>query len=176
MPRRLTVAARGYRPRQPGVAPWTAPGAQDAHAAAAFFASPFESAAVLTIDRGGDYLSTTFRLGAGSRLTTIGQIRDPQSIGEVYSAVTWYLGFATNAGEGKVMGLAPYGSDRFVDELRQVVRLEPEGRAPRPRVPSDLLRGPCHGTGGARFARPGGGHSRARSHRRPQPLGQRRFP
>ncbi len=103
-------------------------GHHDAHAAAAFFASPYETAAVLTIDRGGDYLSTTFRQGAGNEMSTIGQVRNPQSIGEVYSALTWYLGFTANADEGKVMGLAPYGCDRYVDDFRRFVRFEPDGR------------------------------------------------
>lgn len=103
-------------------------GHHDAHAAAAFFASPYDTAAVLTIDRGGDYLSTTLRQGAGNEMSTIGQVRNPQSIGEVYSALTWYLGFTANADEGKVMGLAPYGSDRYVDDFRRFVRFEPSGR------------------------------------------------
>ena len=103
-------------------------GHHDAHAAAAFFASPFDSAAVLTIDRGGDYLSTTLRIGSGNRMRTIAEIANPHSLGEVYSALTWYLGFSTNADEGKVMGLAPYGTDRYVKELRDLVVLEDDGR------------------------------------------------
>ena len=112
----------GYRGRVVHV------GHHDAHASAAFFASPFDSAAVLTIDRGGDYLSTTFRLGSGNRMRTIAEIANPHSVGEVYSALTWYLGFSTNADEGKVMGLAPYGTDRYVKELQDLVVLEDGGR------------------------------------------------
>ncbi len=112
----------GYRGRVAHV------GHHDAHASAAFFASPFDSAAVLTIDRGGDYRSTTFRIGAGTRMRTIAEIANPHSVGEVYSALTWYLGFSTNADEGKVMGLAPYGTDRYVRELRDLLVLEDEGR------------------------------------------------
>lgn len=112
----------GYRGRVVHV------GHHDAHASAAFFASPFESAAVLTIDRGGDYLSTTYRIGSGNRMRTIAEIANPHSVGEVYSAITWYLGFSTNADEGKVMGLAPYGTDRYVEELRDLVALEEGGR------------------------------------------------
>lgn len=102
-------------------------GHHDAHAASAFYASPFESAAVLSIDRGGDYLSTTLRVGTGERLRTLASIANPQSVGEVYSALTWFLGFQTNADEGKVMGLAPYGTDRLVPELRDMLRLHDDG-------------------------------------------------
>jgi carbamoyltransferase len=112
----------GYRGRLVHV------GHHDAHAAATFFASPFERAAVLTLDRGGDYLSTTLSLGEGNRLRPIWQVRNPHSLGEVYTAITWYLGFRPNADEGKVMGLAPYGSDRFAADFRDLVRLLDSGR------------------------------------------------
>ncbi len=111
----------GYRGRMLHV------GHHDAHAAAAFFASPFDRAAVLTLDRGGDFLSTTLSLGEGSRLRTLRQLRNPDSLGEVYTALTWFLGFRPNADEGKVMGLAPYGSDRLVKDLDQLVTTEPGG-------------------------------------------------
>lgn len=103
-------------------------GHHDAHAAAAFFASPFDDAAVLTLDRGGDYLCATMRTGRGATMRSLGQVRNPCSLGEFYSAVTWYLGFATNADEGKVMGLAPYGTDRLVDQVRPMVPLLEGGR------------------------------------------------
>ena len=112
----------GYRGRLVHV------GHHEAHAASAFFASPYDQAAVLTLDRGGDYLSTTFSIGQGNRLHNIWSVRNPHSLGEVYTAVTWYLGFRPNADEGKVMGLAPYGSDRLVDDFRDVIRLRPDGR------------------------------------------------
>jgi carbamoyltransferase len=102
-------------------------GHHDAHAASAFFPSPFERAAVLTLDRGGDFLSTTLQAGAGSRLTRLAQVRNPDSLGEVYSALTWYLGFEPNADEGKTMGLAPYGRDKLVPELAELVRRTPDG-------------------------------------------------
>ncbi len=98
-----------------------------AHAASTFFASPFDSAAVLTLDRGGDFLSTTLCVGEGRRLRTLATVRSPQSLGELYSALTAYLGFRPNADEGKVMGLAPYGTARFVPELASMVRLETDG-------------------------------------------------
>jgi carbamoyltransferase len=103
-------------------------GHHDAHAASAFFASPFESAAVLSLDRGGDFLSTTMRTGHGASMRTIAQVHNPHSVGEVYTALTWYLGFEGGADEGKVMGLAPYGTDRYAKELRQLLALSEGGR------------------------------------------------
>ena len=102
-------------------------GHHDAHAASAFFPSPFETAAVLTLDRGGDFLSTTLQRGTGQRLARLAEIRNPDSLGEVYSALTWYLGFAPNADEGKTMGLAPYGRDKLVPELADLVQRTPDG-------------------------------------------------
>ncbi|HEV3465387.1 MAG TPA: carbamoyltransferase C-terminal domain-containing protein, partial [Actinomycetota bacterium] len=102
-------------------------GHHDAHAASAFFPSPFERAAVLTLDRGGDFLSTTLQVGTGSRLSRLAQVRNPDSLGEVYSALTWYLGFEPNADEGKTMGLAPYGRDKFAGELADLVQRTPDG-------------------------------------------------
>jgi carbamoyltransferase len=101
-------------------------GHHDAHAAAAFYASPFEEAAVLTLDRGGDFLSTTLQHGTGTRLRELAKVRNPDSLGEVYTALTWYLGFVPNADEGKVMGLAPYGEDKLTSEL-DLVRPTPDG-------------------------------------------------
>ncbi len=103
-------------------------GHHEAHAAAAFFASPFDRAAVLTVDRGGDFLSTTLCVGEGNRLKTLVKVRNPHSLGELYSAVTDHLGFRVNADEGKVMGLAPYGTDLFAKDLGAVLRLRSDGR------------------------------------------------
>ena len=111
----------GYRGRVANV------GHHEAHAASAFYPSGFDQAAVLTLDRGGDFVSTTLGFGRGSRLETIVEVRNPDSLGEVYSALTWYLGFHPNADEGKVMGLAPYGRDRYAKEFRELVELTPEG-------------------------------------------------
>jgi carbamoyltransferase len=111
----------GYRGRVVHV------GHHQAHAAGAYFAGPFDEAAVLTVDRGGDFLSTTLGHGRGNTLTSLKEIRNPHSLGEMYTAVTWWLGFHPNADEGKVMGLAPYGTDRFVPILRDFVRLNPDG-------------------------------------------------
>lgn len=97
-----------------------------AHAAGSFFAGPFEEAAVLTLDRGGDFLSTTTNVGRANHLEVRAQIANPDSLGEVYTALTRYLGFFPND-EGKVMGLAPYGTSKYVEELRDLVSLHPDG-------------------------------------------------
>jgi carbamoyltransferase len=102
-------------------------GHHDAHAASAFYPSPFDQAAVLTLDRGGDFLSTTLQVGAGPRLDRLAQVRNPDSLGEVYSALTWYLGFEPNADEGKTMGLAPYGRDKLAGELADLIQRTPDG-------------------------------------------------
>jgi len=111
----------GYRGRAVNV------GHHLAHAASAFFASPFDSAAVLTLDRGGDFLSTTVGRGKGNKLTIEREVRNPDSLGEVYTAITWYLGFLPNCDEGKVMGLAPYGRDRLAAEFKDLIQLTPDG-------------------------------------------------
>src|SRR6266542_5106797 len=111
----------GYRGRIAHV------GHHDAHAASAFFPSPFDEAAVLTLDRGGDFLSTTLHHGQGTGLRALAQVRNPHSLGEVYTALTWHLGFQPNSDEGKVMGLAPYGRDRLAHEFRDLLRLTPDG-------------------------------------------------
>lgn len=102
-------------------------GHHEAHAASAFFASGFDEAAVLTLDRGGDFVSTTTGHGRLERLQPLGEVRNPHSLGEVYTAVTSWLGFQPNADEGKVMGLAPYGSDSHVSVFRDFVQLTPDG-------------------------------------------------
>lgn len=111
----------GYRGRTVNV------GHHEAHAAAAFYPSGFEEAAVLTLDRGGDFLSTTLGRGEGHRMVTLREVRNPDSLGEVYTAVTHWLGFHPNADEGKVMGLAPYGTERYVPIFRDLVHLHPDG-------------------------------------------------
>ena len=98
-----------------------------AHAASTFFASPFDTAAVLTLDRGGDFLSTTIGRGRGNKLTIEREVRNPDSLGEVYTAITWYLGFLPNCDEGKVMGLAPYGRDRLAGEFKDLLQLTEDG-------------------------------------------------
>jgi len=124
---RLAYRERSFRNRWKWSGPIHHVGHHLAHAASAYFASPFESAAVLTLDRGGDFLSTTLSYAEGHRINPISKVRNPHSLGEVYSALTWYLGFLPNADEGKVMGLAPYGTPRYSDNLRGLIRLKQDG-------------------------------------------------
>jgi carbamoyltransferase len=98
------------------------------HAAAAFFPSPFERAAVLTIDGVGDWLSAALGAGRGSTLEMKRECRFPQSVGLFYSAITRFLGFRANTDEYKVMGLAPYGTPRFIDRMRErLIRIHDDG-------------------------------------------------
>jgi carbamoyltransferase len=85
----------------------------EAHAASAFFPSPFEEAAVLTVDGVGEWATTTWGVGKGSKLELKKEIRFPHSLGLLYSAFTYYTGFKVNSGEYKVMGLAPYGEPKY---------------------------------------------------------------
>ena len=87
------------------------------HAASAFYPSPFDSAAVLVMDGVGEWATTTLGHGNGARLTLDLEIRFPHSLGMLYSAFTYYLGFKVNDGEYKVMGLAPYGEPVYVDRI-----------------------------------------------------------
>src|SRR5690606_34581504 len=79
------------------------------HAASAFFPSPFEEAAILTIDGVGEWATASISFGKGNTITNIMELHFPHSVGLLYSAFTYYLGFAVNSGEYKLMGLAPYG-------------------------------------------------------------------
>ena len=88
------------------------------HAASAFFPSPFERAAVLTMDGVGEWTTTSLAMGNGSDLQIAREIQFPHSLGLLYSALTYYTGFKVNSGEYKVMGLAPYGEPRFAPLIR----------------------------------------------------------
>jgi carbamoyltransferase len=85
------------------------------HAASAFFPSPFDEAAVLTMDGVGEWATTSVAMGSGNRLEVINEIHFPHSLGLLYSAFTYYTGFKVNSGEYKVMGLAPYGEPKYAD-------------------------------------------------------------
>jgi carbamoyltransferase len=87
------------------------------HAASAFFASPFQEAAVLTLDGVGEWTTTSSGFGRGNQLDITKEIHFPHSIGLLYSAFTYYTGFKVNSGEYKVMGLAPYGEPKYVDRI-----------------------------------------------------------
>jgi carbamoyltransferase len=88
------------------------------HAASAFYPSPFESAAVLTMDGVGEWTTTSLALGEGRALKVMREIHFPHSLGLLYSAFTYYTGFKVNSGEYKVMGLAPYGRPRYAHTIR----------------------------------------------------------
>ena len=89
------------------------------HAASAYYPSPFDSAAVLTLDGVGEWTTTSLAIGKGSDLKVIKEIHFPHSLGLLYSAFTYYTGFKVNSGEYKVMGLAPYGEPRYADLIRE---------------------------------------------------------
>lgn len=98
------------------------------HAASAFFPSPFEEAAVLTMDGVGEWATTSLALGSGNTLEIVKEIHFPHSIGLLYSAFTYYTGFKVNSGEYKVMGLAPYGEPRYLNKIfDHLVDLKPDG-------------------------------------------------
>jgi carbamoyltransferase len=98
------------------------------HAASAFFPSPFEEAVVLTMDGVGEWATTSVAIGRGNTLEPVREIHWPHSIGLLYAAFTYYIGFKVNSGEYKVMGLAPYGSPIYADPiLENIVDLKEDG-------------------------------------------------
>ena len=100
----------------------------ESHAASAFFPSPFEEAAILTLDGVGEWSTTTFGVGRGNRLQLHQELRFPHSLGLLYSAFTYYCGFKVNSGEYKLMGLAPYGQPIYKDQiLRDLIGLKDDG-------------------------------------------------
>jgi carbamoyltransferase len=99
-----------------------------AHLASCFYVSPFERAALLSIDGFGDFISTMWAMGQGNEIEILGQVEYPHSIGIVYTATTQFLGFPHYGDEGKVMGLAPYGKPRFIEQFREIVRTEENGQ------------------------------------------------
>ena len=104
------------------------------HAASAFYPSPFEKAAILTIDGVGEWATASICLGEGKDITILKELRFPHSLGLLYSAFTYFLGFRVNSGEYKLMGLAPYGNpsspdvDRYMDIiLKELIELKEDG-------------------------------------------------
>jgi len=91
----------------------------ESHAASAFFASPFESAAILVMDGVGEWATASLGRGRGNRLDIHDELHFPHSLGLLYSAFTYFTGFRVNSGEYKLMGLAPYGRARYVDEIKE---------------------------------------------------------
>ncbi|MFQ5538252.1 MAG: SxtJ family membrane protein [Gemmatimonadota bacterium] len=113
---KLWIQDRLRRLVGPGV-PLVFPEHHQSHAASAFFPSPFEEAAILTLDGVGEWATTTWGVGRGDRIALREEIHFPHSLGLLYSAFTAYLGFKVNDGEYKVMGLAPYGEPRYVSAI-----------------------------------------------------------
>jgi carbamoyltransferase len=99
-----------------------------AHAASAFYPSPFNEAAIVTIDGVGEWATTTLGVGSGKEIKLLRELRFPHSLGLLYSAFTDYCGFRINSGEYKLMGLAPYGEPRYVKIIRdELLDLKPDG-------------------------------------------------
>jgi carbamoyltransferase len=100
----------------------------ESHAASAFFPSPFHKAAILTMDGVGEWATASIGVGEGGDIRLVSELRWPDSLGLLYSALTYYLGFKVNSGEYKVMGLAPYGEPKYVQLLLEnVVQLREDG-------------------------------------------------
>ncbi|MCW8132878.1 MAG: carbamoyltransferase [Planctomycetota bacterium] len=100
----------------------------ESHAASAFFPSPFEEAAILTLDGVGEWATASFGTGRGNKIALTHELHFPHSLGLLYSAFTYYCGFKVNSGEYKLMGLAPYGQPRFAETiLKNVVDLKEDG-------------------------------------------------
>jgi len=100
----------------------------ESHAASAFFPSPFDDAAILTVDGVGEWSTATFGAGEGTRIRILREMKFPHSLGLLYSAFTYYCGFKVNSGEYKLMGLAPYGQPRFAGAIREhLIDLRPDG-------------------------------------------------
>ena len=111
LPRELSKGLPGYKKR------FVYPEHHESHAASAFFPSPFEQAAVLTMDGVGEWATTSIGVGKENQLQLLYEQRFPHSIGLLYSAFTYFTGFRVNSGEYKLMGLAPYGEPKYVDVI-----------------------------------------------------------
>ncbi len=99
----------------------------ESHAASAYFCSGFPDAAVVTVDGVGEWATATIAHGKGKDLRTLREVRFPDSLGLLYSALTYYLGFKVNSAEYKVMGLAPYGEPKYMKEMRTLVDVKDDG-------------------------------------------------
>lgn len=100
----------------------------ESHAASAFYPSPYEQAAFLTMDGVGEWATTSYGIGEGNKLEMLGEMNFPHSLGLLYSAFTYFTGFKVNSAEYKVMGLAPYGEPKYVDTiLNDLIDLKEDG-------------------------------------------------
>ncbi len=97
------------------------------HMAASYFSSPWDRAAILSVDGVGEWATTTLGIGEGNNIKVLKEINYPHSLGLLYSAVTAFLGFEVNEGEYKVMGMAPYGTPKYADRIRKLIRFYPDG-------------------------------------------------
>src|SRR5260221_11332645 len=97
------------------------------HLASAFFASPFDESAILSIDGSGDFTTTMIATGKGNQITVIDSVDFPVSAGLFYTAFTQYLGFPHYGDEYKVMGLAPYGKPEYAEEIRKILQFKSDG-------------------------------------------------
>ncbi len=97
------------------------------HAAASFFTSPYEEAAILTVDGAGEWTTSTMGVGRGNKIAITKELRFPHSLGLLYSAFTAYCGFEVNEGEYKLMGMHPYGKPRFVDKIKELIHVADDG-------------------------------------------------
>jgi carbamoyltransferase len=100
----------------------------ESHAASAFFPSPFQDAAILTIDAVGEWATSSIGIGNGNKIKILKELQFPHSVGMLYSAFTYYCGFKVNSGEYKLMGLAPYGKPKYADVIKdKIVEIKEDG-------------------------------------------------
>jgi len=126
IPPRIEEALAACGVESPGEILFTAH--HESHAASAFYPSPFEEAAVVTLDGVGEWATTTVGVGEGERLELLHEIEFPHSLGLLYSAFTYFTGFRVNSGEYKLMGLAPYGEPRYARTIRdELIDLREDG-------------------------------------------------
>jgi carbamoyltransferase len=113
LPREMSRHLKGYKKR------YVFAEHHESHAASAFFPSPFEQAAIITLDGVGEWATASYGTGSGNRIRLEGELHFPHSLGLLYSAFTYFCGFRVNSGEYKLMGLAPYGRPRYADLIRK---------------------------------------------------------
>lgn len=102
-------------------------GHHESHAASAFYPSPFEESLIITADGVGEWATTSWGIGRGHKIEMRQEIKFPHSIGLLYSAITTFLGFYANGGEGKVMGLAGYGKPEYIDQFKEIIQVFDDG-------------------------------------------------
>jgi len=122
LPRELRKGLPGYTRR------FVFPEHHESHAASAFFPSPYEEAAILTLDGVGEWATASWGIGRQNKIQLSHTLEWPHSLGLLYSAFTYYTGFKVNSGEYKLMGLAPYGEPRYVDQITEhLIDIKPDG-------------------------------------------------